>query len=90
MAPNGAKQVADILGTTDLDFENSHVFVFVASKFLDVQVPRFPKSGLGRAWAGPGLGWARASFSKSIATKRPGPGPGSVQVLDQGQDQDFS
>ena len=29
---------------------------FMDSKFLDFQVPRFPKSGPGRAWARPGLG----------------------------------
>ena len=64
MAPNGAGKVfflanpdlANILGDMDLDFENFHFFsFFLDSKFLDFQVPRFPKSGPGRAWAGPGL-----------------------------------
>ena len=62
MAPNGARRVfvptnpdlANILGRTDLDFENSYFFDFLDSKFLDFQVPRFPKSGPGQAWAGPG------------------------------------
>ena len=42
--------LADILGRTDLEFENFHFFHFVDPKFLDFQVPRFPKFGLGRAW----------------------------------------
>ena len=42
--------LADIVGRTDLDFENFHVFNFLDSKVLDFQVPRFPKLGLGRAW----------------------------------------
>ena len=29
-------------------------YMFLDSKFLDFQVPRFPKSGPGQAWAGPG------------------------------------
>ena len=61
MAPNGAGRIffptnpdlANILGRTDLDFENFHVFHFLDPKFLDFQVPRFPTSGLG---LGPGLG----------------------------------
>ena len=48
--------LAEILGRTDLDFETFYVFVFLDSKFLDFQVPRFPKSGpwldLGRAKLG--------------------------------------
>ena len=47
--------LANILGRTDLDFEN---LFFV---FFGFQIARFPgpqKSGLGQAWAGPGLGWA--------------------------------
>ena len=35
--------LADILGKTDLEFENFHFFHFVDPKFLDSQVPRFPK-----------------------------------------------
>ena len=42
--------LADILGRTDLDFES----FFFDPKFLDFQVPRFPKSGPGQAWAGLG------------------------------------
>ena len=41
--------LADILGRTDLDFESFYFSHFVDSKFLDFQVPRFPRSGLGRA-----------------------------------------
>ena len=41
--------LADILGRTDLEFENVHFFHFVDPKFLHFQVPRFPK-------ARPGLG----------------------------------
>ena len=44
--------LADILGDMYFDFENVNVFFF-DYKFLDFQVPRFPKSGPGRA--GPGL-----------------------------------
>ena len=43
--------LANILGRTDLDFENFYFFHFLDPKFLDFQVPRFPKSGLGRAAA---------------------------------------
>ena len=44
--------LADILGRTDLKFENFHFSHFVDPKFLDFPVPRFPKFGLGlgRAW----------------------------------------
>ena len=48
--------LADILGRTDLDFESFHVIDFLDPKFLDFQVPRFPKSGLGRAGLGPWAG----------------------------------
>ena len=72
MAPNGARRIfvptnpdlANILGRTDLDFENFYFCHVLDPKFLDFQVPRFPKSGLGRArlepWAGlgPWAGWA--------------------------------
>ena len=46
--------LADILGRTDLYFENFYFFDFLDPKFLDFQVPRFRKSGPGQAWAGPG------------------------------------
>ena len=49
--------LADMLGRMDLDFDNFYWFDFLDPKFLDFQVPRFPKSGLGRAWA-LGLAWA--------------------------------
>ena len=48
--------LADILGRTDLEFENFHFFHVVDPNFLDFQVPRFPKFGLGRAWPGLDLG----------------------------------
>ena len=43
--------LADILGDMDFDSDNFQ-FCIAYSKFLDFQVPRFPKSGPGRAWAG--------------------------------------
>merc|ERR1711965_471209 len=43
--------LANILGRTDLDFENFYFCHFLDPKFLDFQVPRFPKFGLGRSWA---------------------------------------
>ena len=43
--------LANILGRMDLDFETFYVSHFLDPTFLDFQVPRFPKSGLGRAWA---------------------------------------
>ena len=56
MACNGAGRIfvpsdpdlADILGRTDLDSENFDFFDSPDPKFLDFQVPRFPKFGLGR------------------------------------------
>ena len=47
--------LADILGDMGLVFENFDFGVCFGSKFIDFQVARFPKSGPGRAWAGPGL-----------------------------------
>ena len=41
--------LADILGDMDSDFENFHFLYVLDYTFLDFQVPRFPKSGLGRA-----------------------------------------
>ena len=47
-SPNGARRffstnpdLADILGRTDLDFENFHFWDFLDPTFLDFQVPRF-------------------------------------------------
>ena len=48
--------LADILGRTDLNFETFYVFHFLDPKFLDFQVPRYLKSGLGRAGLGPWVG----------------------------------
>ena len=42
--------LADILGRTDLDFENFYFFDVLDPKFLDFQVPRFPNSQI-EAWA---------------------------------------
>ena len=50
--------LADMLGRTDLDFENLYFFDLLDPKFLDFQVPILPKSGPGQAWAGPGRAWA--------------------------------
>ncbi|MEC8039013.1 MAG: hypothetical protein VX152_12075 [Pseudomonadota bacterium] len=63
MGPNGGRRffvptnpdLADILG--DMDFDFGFLFLsFWDPKFQDFQVPDFQKSGLGRAWAGLGLG----------------------------------
>ena len=51
--------LVDILGSTDLDFENFYFSDFSDPKFLDFQIPRFPKSGPGQAWAGSGRARAR-------------------------------
>ena len=40
--------LADILGRTDLDFDNLHVFHFLDPKFLDFEVPRSPSSQISR------------------------------------------
>ena len=53
MAPNGAGKVifpanpdlADILGRTDFDFGYFHFVDCLDPEFLDLQVPRFQKSG---------------------------------------------
>ena len=70
MGPNGPRRIfvptnpdlADILGRTDLDFENFYFLDFLDPKFLDFQVPRVPdfqKSGLGQAWRELGRTWVR-------------------------------
>ena len=41
--------LADILGRTDLDFDNLYFFVSLDAEFLDFQVPRFPE-----IWPEPG------------------------------------
>ena len=46
--------LANILGRMDFDLENFDFFHFLDSKFLDFQVTRYLKSGLGRAGLGPG------------------------------------
>ena len=44
--------LADILGRTDFDFENSYFLDFVGSQISRFPGPRFPKNlPLGRAWA---------------------------------------
>ena len=73
MAPNRAKSLffptnpdlANILGRTDLNFEILTFFHFLDPKFLDFQVPRFPKFGLGRAGLGPWAGWIIQDASQS-------------------------
>ena len=50
--------LADILGRTDLDFYNFDFLFFLEPKFLDFQVPIFPKFDLGRAGLGPWAGLA--------------------------------
>ena len=56
--------LANILGRTDIDFENFYFLDFLDLTFSGFQIPRFPnfqKSGLGQVWAGlgPGRAWAR-------------------------------
>ena len=60
MAPNRAKrfffrliQTLPTLWATWISI--LRIFNFEIYKFLDFQVPRFPKSGLGLVWAGPSL-----------------------------------
>ena len=49
--------LADMLGDMDFDFDNCMFLCFLDSKFLNFQVPKFPTSGLGWAWA-LGRAWA--------------------------------
>ena len=65
--------LVNILGRTDLDFEDFSFFHFLDPKFLDFQVPRFPKSGLGRAWA---LGRVGPRVGQAWALGRVGPSGG--------------
>ena len=82
MAPNRAggilvptnPDLADILGRTDLNFENFYFFHFVDPKFLDFQVPKsgfpdfqksgFPGSQISQIW--PGSGQARFEISGNL------------------------
>ena len=41
--------LADILGRTDLNFENFYFFHFLDPKFLDFQVPRYPNFWISRS-----------------------------------------
>ena len=78
MAPNMARRIfptnpdlENILGRMDLDFENFYFFYFLDPKFLDFQVPRFPRSGpgragLGRTWLGKGRAWAHQTSVQSF------------------------
>ena len=73
--------LADILGRTDLDFEN--LFLLDFSGF---QIPRFPgpqKSGLGQAWAGLGPGWAGLGpgLGRAWALGRVGPSGGLTNII---------
>ena len=54
--------LADILDDMDLYFEIVNFIFFLDSKFLDFQVPRFPKSGPGWAGLGPWVGWTWAGL----------------------------
>ena len=63
MAPNRAGRIfflltnpdlANILGRTDLNFENFHLFDFLDPNFLDFQVPKIWISRLPKIWI-PGL-----------------------------------
>ena len=57
MAPNRARRIfvptnpdlADILGRTDLDFENFNIFDFLDPNVLDVQVSRSPNFWISRS-----------------------------------------
>ena len=69
MAPHGEDSfptnpdLADILGRTDVDFENSYSLVFFGyqiSRFPGSRFPSFQQSGLGQAWARCRLGLGRA------------------------------
>ena len=78
--------IADILGDKDFDFENFHFCNLLYSKFLDFQVPRYLKSGLGRAGLGGsavlGRGGGRRAPQHSTATGPPKaqarPDPGQI------------
>ena len=67
MAPNVARRIfvptnpdlADILGRTDLDFENLYFFyIFWIPNFQISRSPDFLNLAPGWAWAGPGQAWA--------------------------------
>ena len=71
--------LADILVDTDFDFEGFHVCLFFNSSFLGFQVPRFLKSGLGRASVGTGMGglgpWAGWALGRVLGLGRADPPP---------------
>ena len=77
VAPNGAMiffptnpDLADMLGRTDLDFENFYFILFFGIPNSHIsRFPDFQKSGLGQAWAGLGPGLGRA-----------GPGMGRAEL----------
>ena len=68
MAPNGARRIFSLLIQTLPTFWAERIWILRfflwggGPTFLDFQVPRFPKLGLGRIglrpWAGWALGWA--------------------------------
>ena len=46
--------LADILGRTDLNFDNFYFWEFLDPKFLDFQIPGFPDSRLSSSYICPG------------------------------------
>ena len=64
--------LVDILGRTDLEFENFYFVRFLDPKFLDFQVPRYLKSGLGRTGLGPWVGpWQCCAGARRRAAGAP-------------------
>ena len=60
---SGLKNIPDILGRTDFDFDNFYLFCFLGPKILAWAHPRGPHVGpptkwVGPAWAHPLNGWA--------------------------------
>ena len=70
--------LANILGRTDLDVENSYFFHLLDPKFLDFQVPRFPNSQT-EAWARPGPTWAGRRTARSTSATPPDHKVGEIQ-----------
>ena len=84
--------LAEILGDTDLNFENFHFLFFWIPNFQisRSQISKFPEiwlgpSGLGPAWArlGPGLGpaWAQLGPSLGPAWAQLGPGWATIHHI---------
>ena len=71
--------LADILGRMDFDFENFYFFIFLDSKFLDFQVPRYLKSRLGRAGLGGSAVLGRGGGRRTVLCCAVlGPDPGQI------------